>query len=79
MLYTKQFTSTKWPHLDAVNYVKLAVISSENANRNELKKFRQQTIRGSIDDILEWKAPVHMKDILKPNYIKRNNSQKNLK
>ena len=77
--YTKQFTSTKWPHLDAMNYVKLAVISSENANRNELKKFRQQTIRGSIDDILEWKVPVHMKDILKPNYINRNNSQKKFK
>ena len=62
MLY-KKFTSIKWPHLDTVNYVKLAVISSENANRNELKRFRQQTIHGSI---LEWKAPILMKDILKP-------------
>jgi len=25
-------------------------------------------IHGSIDDILEWKAPITMKDILKPNY-----------
>ena len=30
-------------------------------------KFRQQTIHGSIDDILEWKAPIAMQDILKPN------------
>ena len=53
---------------DAVKYVNLAVISSEYANRKELERFRQQTIRGSIDDILGWKAPIEMKDILTPNY-----------
>ena len=37
------------------------------ANRKDLVQFRQQTIRGSIDDILEWKAPIEMKEILKPN------------
>ena len=61
-------SSTKWPPLDAVNYVNLAVISSEYANKNEMLKFRQQTIHGSIDDILEWKGPIAMQDILKPNY-----------
>ena len=61
-------TSTKWPHLDVRDYVKLAVISNEYANREELVKFREQTIHGSIDDILEWKAPIEMKDILKPNH-----------
>ena len=61
-------SSTKWPPLDAVNYVNLAVISSEYANKEELLKFRQQTIHGSIDDILEWKAPIAMQDILKPKY-----------
>ena len=59
----------KWPHLDARKYVKLAVISNEYANREELVKFREQTIHGSIDDILEWKAPIKMKDILKPNWV----------
>ena len=39
------------------------------ANRKDLLKFRQQTIRGSIDDILESKAPIKMKDILKPNCL----------
>ena len=34
-------------------------------------RFRQQTIRGSIDDILEWKAPIAVKDILKPNYNRK--------
>ena len=63
-------SSTKWPPLDAVNYVNLAVISSEYANKKELLKFREQTIHGSIDDILEWKAPIAMQDILKPNYRK---------
>ena len=67
--YTKhECASTKWPHLDAVKYVNLAVISSEYANRKELERFRQQTIHGSIDDILGWKAPIKMKDILTPNY-----------
>ena len=67
------FTSTKWPHLDAVNYINLAVISNMYANRKELVIFRQQTIHGSIDDILEWKAPIEMEDILKPNQIKEYN------
>ena len=39
------------------------------ANRKDLVKFREQTIRGSIDDILEWKAPIRMEDILKPNLL----------
>ena len=38
-------------------------------NRQELNKFRQQTIHGCVDDILEWKAPIAMNDILKPNYV----------
>ena len=38
------------------------------ANRKDLVQFRQQTIHGCIDDILEWKAPIEMKEILKPNY-----------
>ena len=66
--YTEhECSSTKWPPLDAVSYVNLAVISSEYASKKELFKFRQQTIHGSIDDILEWKAPIAMQDILKPN------------
>ena len=66
------FTSMKWPHLDSKNYVNLAVINNEYSDREELIKFRQQTIHGSIDDILEWKAPIEMKDILKPNCIYNN-------
>ena len=70
--YTEhECSSTKWPPLDAVSYVNLAVISSEYASKKELFKFRQQTIHGSIDDILEWKAPIAMQDILKPNCIKQ--------
>ena len=67
--YTRPFTSMKWPLLDARKYINLAVISNEYANRKELGKFRQQTIHGSIDDILEWKAPIEMKNILKPNCV----------
>ena len=68
--YTQhEIISTKWPHLDARKYIKLAVISNEYANREELERFRQQTIHGSIDDILEWKAPIEMEDILKPNFV----------
>ena len=76
--YTEhELTSAKWPHLDARKYVKLAVISNEYANRKDLVKFRQQTIHGSIDDILELKAPIKMKNILKPNYLydDKNNKQ----
>ena len=69
-------TSTKWPHLDDRKYVKLAVISNEYANRKDLVKFRQQTIRDSIEDILEWKAPIEMRHILKPNYDKKNKRTK---
>ena len=65
-------TSTKWPCLDTVNYINLAVISNEHANKKELVSFRQKTIHGSIDDILEWKAPIAMKNILKPNYVYAN-------
>ena len=39
------------------------------ANRQELIEFRQLTIHGSIDDILEWKAPIRIEDILKPNIV----------
>ena len=45
------------------------MINNEYANREDLVKFRQQTIHGSIDDILEWKAPIRMKNILKPNCV----------
>ena len=74
--YTKhEQTSTKWPHLDDRKYVKLAVINNEYTNRKDLVKFRQQTIRGSIDDILEWKAPIQMRHILKPNYDDKKNKR----
>ena len=70
--YTEhEYKSMKWPHLDARRYFNLAVISNEYMGRKELIKFREQTIHGSIDDILKRKAPIEMKDILKPNYIKR--------
>ena len=45
------------------------MVNNEYADRKDLVKFRQQTIRGSIDDILEWKAPITMKNILKPNCV----------
>ena len=45
------------------------MINNVYANRKDLVKFREQTVRGCIDDILEWKAPIRMKDILKPNYV----------
>ena len=70
--YEKHENVTKWPHLDARKYIHLAVISNKYADRKDLVKFRQQTIHGSIDDILEWKAPIEMKDILKPNRLKEN-------
>ena len=60
---------TKWPQLHTRNYINLAVINNVYANRKDLVKFRQQTIHGSIDDILEWKAPIRMKDILRPNCV----------
>ena len=62
--------STKWPYLDAQKYINLAVISNVYANREELKTFREQTIHGCVDDILGWKAPMEMKDILQPNQEK---------
>ena len=66
--YTRHQTPcTKWPPLNIANYINLAVIGNEYANRKDLVKFREQTIHGSIDDILEWKAPIRMEDILKPN------------
>ena len=74
-----EFTSLKWPHLDARKFINLAVINNEYANRKELVEFRQQTIRGSIDDILEWKAPIGMKDILKPNCIQEHDFNTNKK
>ena len=72
-------TSTKWPHLDARKYVKLAVISNECTNRKDLVKFREQTIRGSVDDILESKAPIKMRHILKPNYVYDDKKNKRIK
>ena len=51
------------------SYINLAIINNVYANRKDLVKFRQQTIRGCIDDILEWKAPIRMKDILIPNCV----------
>ena len=76
--YTEhEFASLKWPYLDARKYINLAVINNEYANRKELIEFRQQTIHGSIDDILEWKAPIEMKDILKPNCVTELNPSTN--
>ena len=48
------------------------MINNEYANRKDLLQFRKQTIHGCIDDILEWKAPIRMEDILKPNYVYNN-------
>ena len=45
------------------------MINSEYAKRKDLVRFRQQTIHGCIDDILEWKAPIEMKEIFKPNCL----------
>ena len=45
------------------------MINNVYANRKDLVQFRKQTIRGCIDDILERKAPIRMKDILKPNCV----------
>ena len=45
------------------------MINNEYANKEDLVQFREQTIRGCIDDILEWKAPIEMKEILKPNCL----------
>ena len=45
------------------------MINNVYANREDLIKFRKQTIRGSIDDILEWKAPIAMREILQPNCL----------
>ena len=68
--YTKHHTPcTKWPLLNTKKYINLAVINNVYANRADLVKFREQTIRGSIDDILEWKAPIRIEDILKPNVV----------
>ena len=39
------------------------------ANRKDLVQFREQTIHGCIDDILEWKAPIEIGEILKPNCL----------
>ena len=43
------------------------MIDNVYANRTNLVRFREQTIRGCIDDILEWKAPISMTEILQPN------------
>ena len=61
--------NTKWPPLHIKRYINLAVINNVYANRKELAEFREQTIHGSIDDILEWKAPIRIEDILKPNIV----------
>ena len=45
------------------------MIKNDYASREDLVKFRKQTIHGSIDDILEWKAPIRMKNILRPNCV----------
>ena len=58
------------------NYINLAVINNVYANRKDLVQFREQTIRGCIDNILEWKAPIRMKDILKPNCVDNYQKQK---
>ena len=59
----------KWPQLHTRKYINLAVINNKYANRKDLVQFRQQTIHGCVDDILEWKAPIRMKAILKPNCV----------
>ena len=45
------------------------MIDNVYTNRKDLVQFRAQTIRGCIDDILEWKAPIAMKEILNPNCL----------
>ena len=45
------------------------MISNVYANREDLVQFRERTIRGCVDDILERKAPIRMKNILRPNCV----------
>ena len=76
--YTEHvFTSMKRPPLNASRYINLAVISSKHANKRELVTFRQQTIHGSIDDILEWTAPIKTEDIPSNQILCTNVSRKN--
>ena len=68
--YTQHYSPcTKWPQLHARKYINLAVINNVCFNREDLVQFREQTIHGCIDDILELKAPIEMQDILKPNHV----------
>ena len=52
------------------------MINNVYANRKDLVQFREQTIHGCVDDILESKAPIRMEDILKPNYVYNSQKQK---
>ena len=71
---------TKWPQLHTRRYINLAVTNNVYANRKDLVQFREQTIHGCIDDILEWKAPIRMENILEPNcIIEKNNDKKEIK
>lgn len=66
-------TADKWPEIEVTEYIdNLAVISSKTIHHEtftDLEKFRRATIHGSIDDILEEKAPIHLCDLLEPNVI----------
>ena len=72
-----EFTSLKWPHLDARKFINLAVINNKYANRTHT--FQATNYSCSIDDILEWKAPIEMKDILKPSCIQEHDFNTNKK
>ena len=56
--------SDKFPPIPNKVFIKLALVKKEKMSQTQVDKFTRLTLRGDIDQILGFKEPIEMKDIL---------------
>ena len=62
----KQTTSNQWPPSATKKFFRLAMIKTATVRRGHIDdRFVQMTITGKVDDILQEKYPIQLKDIFK--------------
>ena len=66
-------SSTQWPPVPTTKVIKLAMIKKETIQRGRIDDgFVRLSITGKVDDILHWKTPIKLENILSDTEDERN-------
>ena len=65
-IYTRsELPDIKWPPSPGKKFINLAVITKERMTHEKTDEYTKATLRGDIDQILKYKVPVKLENILK--------------